>query len=101
MVQKDGPKPIAAVVGAGRTKFGELWYDNPEKLLVEAGLACVESVAIAIAVCFSEVAILSAVDVESGLMTAKYKTKTVNRQTSKPPNKPKINQILLFWLTNF
>ncbi len=44
MAQKDGPKPIAAVVGAGRTKFGELWYDNPEKLLVEAGLECVESV---------------------------------------------------------
>jgi len=37
-------KPIAAVVGAGRTKFGELWYDNPEKLLFEAGLRCIESV---------------------------------------------------------
>ena len=37
-------KPIAAIVGAGRTKFGELWYSNPEKLLFEAGLKCVESV---------------------------------------------------------
>ena len=37
-------KPIAAIVGAGRTKFGELWYDDPEKLLFEAGLRCMESV---------------------------------------------------------
>ena len=37
-------KPIAAIVGAGRTKFGELWYDNPEKLLFEAGLRCMQSV---------------------------------------------------------
>ena len=37
-------KPIAAMVGAGRTKFGELWYDNPEKLLFEAGLRGIESV---------------------------------------------------------
>jgi acetyl-CoA C-acetyltransferase len=37
-------KAIAAVVGAGRTKFGELWYQNPEKLLFEAGLKCIESV---------------------------------------------------------
>jgi acetyl-CoA C-acetyltransferase len=37
-------KPIAAIVGAGRTKFGELWYDNPEKLLFEAGLLCLGSV---------------------------------------------------------
>jgi acetyl-CoA C-acetyltransferase len=37
-------RPIAAIVGAGRTKFGELWYDNPEKLLVEAGLKGMESV---------------------------------------------------------
>ena len=37
-------KPIAAIVGAGRTKFGELWYDNPEKLLFEAGLQCMQSV---------------------------------------------------------
>jgi acetyl-CoA C-acetyltransferase len=37
-------KPIAAIVGAGRTKFGELWYDNPEKLLFEAGLKAFESV---------------------------------------------------------
>ncbi len=37
-------KPLAAVVGAGRTKFGELWYKNPEELLTEAGLKAVESV---------------------------------------------------------
>ena len=37
-------KPIAAVVGAGRTRFGELWYSNPERLLTEAGLKCIESV---------------------------------------------------------
>ncbi len=37
-------KPIAAIIGAGRTKFGELWYDNPEKLLFEAGLRCMHSV---------------------------------------------------------
>jgi acetyl-CoA C-acetyltransferase len=37
-------RPIAAIVGAGRTKFGELWYDNPEKLLFEAGLRCMQSV---------------------------------------------------------
>jgi acetyl-CoA C-acetyltransferase len=39
-----GFKPLAAIVGAGRTKFGELWYENPEKLLFEAGLRCFESV---------------------------------------------------------
>jgi acetyl-CoA C-acetyltransferase len=38
------PRAIAAIVGAGRTKFGELWYQNPEKLLFEAGLRCIESV---------------------------------------------------------
>ena len=43
MVQKGDVRPIAAVVGAGRTKFGELWYKNPEKLLFEAGLRCMES----------------------------------------------------------
>lgn len=37
-------KPLAAVVGAGRTKFGELWYKNPEELLTEAGLKAIESV---------------------------------------------------------
>ncbi len=37
-------KPSSAIVGAGRTKFGELWYENPEKLLFEAGLSCLESV---------------------------------------------------------
>lgn len=41
MIEKE---PIAAIVGVGRSKFGELWYDNPEKLLVEAGLRCIESV---------------------------------------------------------
>ncbi len=44
MSQSEGVKPIAAIVGAGRTRFGELWYDNPEKLLFEAGLRCMESV---------------------------------------------------------
>jgi hypothetical protein len=38
------PRAIAAIVGAGRTKFGELWYQNPEKLLFEAGLRCIKSV---------------------------------------------------------
>ena len=42
-ISKD-PEPIAAIVGAGRTKFGELWYSNPEKLLFEAGLKCIDSV---------------------------------------------------------
>ena len=37
-------KPIAAIVGAGRTKFGELWYSDPEKLLFDAGIQCMESV---------------------------------------------------------
>ncbi len=37
-------KPLAAIVGAGRTKFGELWYKNPEELLTEAGLKAMESV---------------------------------------------------------
>jgi len=37
-------KPLAAIVGAGRTKFGELWYQNPEALLTEAGLKAMESV---------------------------------------------------------
>ena len=37
-------KPLAAIVGAGRTKFGELWYNNPEALLTEAGLKAVGSV---------------------------------------------------------
>ncbi|MCS7117114.1 MAG: beta-ketoacyl synthase N-terminal-like domain-containing protein [Nitrososphaerota archaeon] len=36
--------PYAAIVGAGRTKFGELWYANPEKLLTEAGEKALESV---------------------------------------------------------
>jgi acetyl-CoA C-acetyltransferase len=44
MVQKGDVRPIAAVVGAGRTNFGELWYKNPERLLFEAGLRCMESV---------------------------------------------------------
>ena len=37
-------KPLAAIVGAGRTKFGELWYKNPEELLTEAGIKAMESV---------------------------------------------------------
>jgi len=37
-------KPLAAIVGAGRTKFGELWYKNPEELLTEAGIMAMESV---------------------------------------------------------
>jgi len=37
-------KPIAAIVGAGRTKFGDLWYKNPEKMLSEAGIRAIESV---------------------------------------------------------
>ena len=37
MTPKGHPRAIAAIVGAGRTKFGELWYQNPEKLLFEAG----------------------------------------------------------------
>jgi acetyl-CoA C-acetyltransferase len=44
MTQAKNLRPIAAIVGAGRTKFGELWYDNPEKLLFNAGLRCIESV---------------------------------------------------------
>jgi len=38
-------KPYAAIVGAGRTAFGEQWYKDPEKLLMEAGIGAVESVA--------------------------------------------------------
>ncbi len=37
-------KPCAAIVGAGRTKFGELWYENPERLLITAGVGAAESV---------------------------------------------------------
>ena len=44
MTPNGHPRAIAAIVGAGRTKFGELWYQNPEKLLFEAGLRCIESV---------------------------------------------------------
>ena len=44
MVQVGKAKPIAAIVGAGRSKFGELWYDSPEKLLLSAGLDSIESV---------------------------------------------------------
>ncbi len=43
MTEPNG-KPIAAIVGAGRTNFGELWYEEPEKLLFSAGLSCLESV---------------------------------------------------------
>lgn len=34
----------AAIVGAGRTKFGELWDQSAEKLVVEAGLDAIKSV---------------------------------------------------------
>ncbi len=44
MVHEGNAKPIAAIVGAGRSKFGELWYDSPEKLLLAAGLDSIESV---------------------------------------------------------
>jgi len=37
-------KPYVALIGAGRTTFGEQWYKDPEKLLMEAGLRAVESV---------------------------------------------------------
>ncbi len=37
-------KPYAAIVGAGRTRFGELWYQNPEELVIEAGMMALESV---------------------------------------------------------
>ena len=42
MVHEGNAKPIAAIVGAGRSKFGELWYDSPEKLLLAAGLDSIE-----------------------------------------------------------
>lgn len=37
-------KPLAAIVGVGRTEFGEHWYENPEKLMVRAGLEAIGSV---------------------------------------------------------
>jgi len=37
-------KPHAAIIGAGRTAFGEQWYKDPEKLLMEAGIGAFESV---------------------------------------------------------
>ncbi len=37
-------KAHAAIVGAGRTTFGEQWYKDPEKLMMEAGVNAVESV---------------------------------------------------------
>ncbi|MCP8310761.1 MAG: hypothetical protein L6N94_04625, partial [Candidatus Methylarchaceae archaeon HK01M] len=37
-------KPHAAIIGAGRTTFGEHWYKDPEKLMMEAGINAVESV---------------------------------------------------------
>ncbi|MEM2904307.1 MAG: beta-ketoacyl synthase N-terminal-like domain-containing protein [Candidatus Bathyarchaeia archaeon] len=39
-----GFKPLAAIVGVGRTEFGEHWYENPEKLMVQAGIEAMESV---------------------------------------------------------
>ncbi|MCP8305431.1 MAG: thiolase domain-containing protein, partial [archaeon] len=37
-------KPQAAIIGAGRTTFGEHWYKDPEKLMMEAGVDAMESV---------------------------------------------------------
>jgi len=37
-------RPYAAIIGAGRTRFGELWYENPESMVVKAGLEALESV---------------------------------------------------------
>ncbi len=37
-------KPHAAIIGAGRTAFGEQWYKDPEKLMMDAGVSAVESV---------------------------------------------------------
>ncbi|MEM2872805.1 MAG: beta-ketoacyl synthase N-terminal-like domain-containing protein [Nitrososphaerales archaeon] len=37
-------KPHAAIIGAGRTTFGEQWYKDPEKLMMDAGVSAVESV---------------------------------------------------------
>jgi len=37
-------KPLAAIIGGGRTEFGEQWYKDPEKLLMEAGIRAVDSV---------------------------------------------------------
>ena len=37
-------RAIAALVGAGRTKFGELWDYADENLINEAGLSALESV---------------------------------------------------------
>lgn len=37
-------EPCAAIVGAGRSAFGEQWYKDPEKLVMEAGLRAMESV---------------------------------------------------------
>jgi len=41
VVSVAGSEPIAAVVGAGRTRFDELWYDNPEKRARSHGLRSV------------------------------------------------------------
>ncbi|MCW1296801.1 MAG: thiolase domain-containing protein [Candidatus Parvarchaeota archaeon] len=37
-------KAQAAIVGAGRTRFGELWNQSAERLVVEAGLDAIKSV---------------------------------------------------------
>ena len=37
-------EPYAAIIGSGRTAFGEQWYKDPEKLMMEAGIKAVESV---------------------------------------------------------
>ena len=43
VVSVAGSEPIAAVVGAGRTRFGELWYDNPEKRALTWSTECTTS----------------------------------------------------------
>jgi len=37
-------EPYAAIIGAGRSSFGEQWYKDPEKLVMEAGIRAMESV---------------------------------------------------------
>ena len=37
-------EPYAAIIGAGRSAFGEQWYKDPEKLVMEAGTRAMESV---------------------------------------------------------
>jgi len=37
-------EPYAAIIGAGRSSFGEQWYKDPENLVMEAGIRAMESV---------------------------------------------------------